>query len=64
MTGFALSYRPEKVGFFLYPDDPESQHEKIFILQAAVSEVLVGAAAQAHPVATRTAGSTIDKKAA
>ncbi|HEX7878266.1 MAG TPA: hypothetical protein VF720_02585, partial [Candidatus Eisenbacteria bacterium] len=64
MTGFALSYRPEKVGFFLFPDDPDSQHEKIFILQAATSEVLVGEKAQAHPVATRTATPTSQDKAA
>jgi hypothetical protein len=64
MTGFALSYRPEKVGFFLFPDDPDSQHEKIFILQAATSEVLVGQAAQEHPVATRTATPARQDKAA
>lgn len=40
MTGYALSYRPEKIGFFLFPDDPESQHEKIFILGTMVVEVL------------------------
>jgi len=64
MTGFTLSYRPEKVGFFLFPDDPDSQHEKIFVLQAATSEVLVGQAAQEHPVATRTATPTSQDKAA
>ncbi|TPW11256.1 MAG: hypothetical protein FD129_1711 [bacterium] len=64
MTGHALSYRAEKAGFFLYPDDPESQHEKIYILQTAVSQVLVGPTAQAHPIVSRTLGMTIKKKAA
>jgi hypothetical protein len=39
MTGYALSYRPEKTGFFLFPDDPDSQHEKIYVLAAQAEEV-------------------------
>lgn len=62
MTGFALAYRSERVGFFLYPDDPDSQHERIFVVQAATSEVLVGPAAEAHPVVIRVPPAT--KKAA
>jgi len=54
MSGHTLSYRPEKVGFFLFPDDPESQHEKIFILSAATEEVLTGPAAENHPIVIRT----------
>jgi hypothetical protein len=53
MTGYALSYRAEKNGFFLYPDDPDTQHEKVFILAAATSEVLIGQAAFEHPVVSR-----------
>lgn len=54
MTGYTLSYRPEKIGFFLFPDDPDSQHEKIFVLSAATQEVLTGAEAERHPVSIRT----------
>ena len=64
MTGHVLSYRPEKVGFFLFPDDPECQHEKIFILQTTASEVLVGQRALEHPIVSRTMGSTPQKKVA
>ncbi|MDZ4805568.1 MAG: hypothetical protein SGI90_11975 [Candidatus Eisenbacteria bacterium] len=64
MTGYALSYRPEKPGFFLFPDDPESQHEKIFVLQTATSDVLAGPHAQAHPIASRSPGPTVQKKVA
>ena len=63
MTGYALSYRPEKNGFFLFPDDPDTQHEKIFILAAATIEVLVGQAALEHPIMTRRQ-STPGKKVA
>lgn len=64
MTGHVLSYRPEKVGFFLFPDDPECQHEKIFILQTSASDVLVGTRAQEHPIVSRTMGSMPQKKVA
>jgi hypothetical protein len=40
MTGYALSYRPEKVGFFLFPDDPDSQHEKVFVLSEQTDAVV------------------------
>jgi hypothetical protein len=53
MTGHTLGYRSEKVGFFLYPDDPDSQHEKLFVVAASTSEVLVGREAEAHPVVVR-----------
>ena len=64
MTGHALSYRPEKVGFFLFPDDPECQYEKIFVLQAATSDVLVGRVAELHPIASRTSATPDREKAA
>ena len=53
MTGYALSYRPDRIGFFLFPDDPESQHEKVFITRTSVTEVLVGDAAANYPVSVR-----------
>jgi Family of unknown function (DUF6982) len=53
MTGHTLSYRPEKIGFFLFPDDPETQHEKIFIYSGVVTQVLTGSEAESHPVAVR-----------
>lgn len=55
MTGHALVFRSEKVGFFLHPDDPDSQHEKVFVVVAATSQVLVGRDAEAHPVVVRVA---------
>ncbi len=54
MTGHTLSYRPDKVGFFLFPDDPDSQHERVFIMNTAPEEVLTGRAAENHPMAVRT----------
>jgi hypothetical protein len=53
MTGHTLSYRPEKVGFFLFPDDPGSQHEKVFIYSGVVTSVLTGREAEEHPTAIR-----------
>lgn len=54
MTGHTLSYRAEKTGFFLFPDDPDSQHERIFIMNTAPEEVLTGREAENHPTAIRT----------
>lgn len=53
MTGFTLSYRADRVGFYLFPDDPHSQHEKVFIVNRVVTEVITGDAAVNYPVAVR-----------
>jgi hypothetical protein len=42
MEGWTLSYRPEKPGFFLYPAEPDSPHERVYIVAGAVAEVGAG----------------------
>lgn len=42
MEGYTLSYRPDKPGFFLYPAEPDSQHERVYVVAGAVAEVSPG----------------------
>lgn len=63
MTGYALSYRPEKIGFFLFPDDPDSQHEKIFVLNHEAEEVLPIGPDVSPVIRIRQAQGDIDKAA-
>lgn len=55
MEGYTLSYRPDKPGFFLYPADPQSPHERVYVAALAVDQVRTGRAAvdRADPGAER-----------
>jgi len=42
LCGYALSYLPEREGFFLTPADPKSNSLRIYVMAAAAAEVKVG----------------------
>jgi hypothetical protein len=39
LRGFSLTYDPGAIGFFLFPADPASNNERIFVVNSAVREV-------------------------
>ena len=39
MVGAALSFGPQKPGFFLYPRDPESNNHRVFVVVSATREI-------------------------
>ena len=47
MCGYTLSYVPGREGFFMFPADPNSNNLRIFVVNALVEEVCVGAEADA-----------------
>ena len=47
MVGHTLGYRREKPGFFFYPAATDNPSERVWICATAVSEVKLGAAADA-----------------
>lgn len=45
VCGYALSYTPDRDGFFLSPADADSNNIRVFVVTAATAEVKVGPAA-------------------
>lgn len=39
VTGYTSGFSPNKPGFFLFPSDPRSNTEKIFVLNAATEDI-------------------------
>jgi hypothetical protein len=39
LLGTSLTYHPSRKGFFLFPGDPLSNNDKVFVVAAAVTEV-------------------------
>ena len=39
LVGTSLTYHPARPGFFLFPGDPFSNNDKVFVIAAAVVEV-------------------------
>jgi hypothetical protein len=39
LAGYTSGYTPTRVGFFVFPADPESNNEKVFILNRATKKV-------------------------
>jgi len=39
LAGFTSGYAPGKPGWFLFPADPQSNNERVYVLSAAVSKV-------------------------
>jgi hypothetical protein len=39
MSGYTSGYAPNRPAFFMFPADPESNNEKIFVVAAATTEV-------------------------
>ncbi|MGE0592300.1 MAG: hypothetical protein AB7G23_11385 [Vicinamibacterales bacterium] len=39
LVGTSLTYHPSRTGFFLFPGDPFSNNEKVFVVALAVADV-------------------------
>ena len=39
MLGFTMGYNPQAAGFFLIPADAESNNERVFVVNAAVTSI-------------------------
>jgi Family of unknown function (DUF6982) len=53
MFGYTLNYSSQGMGFFVFPGDPESNNEKIFVVHAATRAVKLGALPGAFPHSPR-----------
>jgi hypothetical protein len=49
LFGYTLSYTSRGYGFFVFPGDPESNNEKVFIVHGAAKRVKLRAPAGTHP---------------
>jgi hypothetical protein len=41
IIGYALSYAPERHGFFITPADLQSNNERIFVIKSATKKVTI-----------------------
>ena len=39
LLGYTSGYSPDRTGFFVFPSDPESNNEKVFVVTAATENV-------------------------
>lgn len=39
LLGYTSGYSPDRTGFFVFPSDPESNNEKVFVVTAATEKV-------------------------
>jgi len=39
LIGYTSGYSPDRPGFFVFPSDPESNNEKVFVVTAAATNV-------------------------
>ena len=44
LRGTSLGYNKNKKGFFVLPDDPDDNNERVFVIAAAVTDVKAGVA--------------------
>jgi len=56
LCGYTLSWTPDREGFFVFPADPGSNNQRVFVITAATREVKAGPAADI--LAKRTLEST------
>jgi hypothetical protein len=49
LFGYTLNYSPQGFGFFVFPGDPSSNNEKIFVIHASTRSVKLCALAGAFP---------------
>jgi hypothetical protein len=47
LCGYSLTFTPDREGFFLFPADPKSNNQRIYVLAMAATEVKAGASAEA-----------------
>ena len=55
LCGYTLSWSPDREGFFLFPADPGSNNQRIYVVVSSTDEVKAGPAAEA--LATRVLAS-------
>ena len=46
LCGYTLTFMPDREGFFIFPCDPGSNNERIYVLTSATAEVQAGPAAE------------------
>jgi hypothetical protein len=46
LCGYTLSYSPDRPGFFLFPADPESNNQRVYVVTSAAAEIKAGPAAE------------------
>ncbi len=51
LFGYTLNYSPQGFGFFVFPGDPSSNNEKIFVIHASTRSVKLCSLATAFPQA-------------
>ena len=39
LIGYTSGYSPDRMGFFVFPSDPDSNNEKVFVVAAAAANV-------------------------
>jgi hypothetical protein len=39
LIGYTSGYSPDRTGFFVFPSDPDSNNEKVFVMTAATANV-------------------------
>jgi hypothetical protein len=49
MFGYTLTYTSQGMGFFLFPGDPQSNNEKVFVVHASTASVKLTALAGSFP---------------
>jgi hypothetical protein len=47
MCGYTLSWSPDREGFFLFPADPGSNNQRVYVVVSSTEEVKAGPAAEA-----------------
>jgi hypothetical protein len=47
MCGYTLTFTPDREGFFVFPADPGSNNQRIYVLMGATDEVKAGPEAEA-----------------
>lgn len=45
LVGYAQTYSPDRVGFFVFPADPNSNNMRVYVLRAATKQIKLGPAA-------------------
>jgi len=51
LFGYTLSYTSQGLGFFVFPGDPQSNNEKVFVVHASTASVKLTAMAGSFPQA-------------
>ena len=55
MFGYTLTYTSQGLGFFVFPGDPQSNNEKVFVVHASTASVKLTALAGSFPQSSHPA---------